>query len=596
MTSTSHNFVLVDFHRFKAFRRFTLHLRHFNILVGPNNAGKSTVLVAFRILEAAMRKARQNRPVRVPGPQGTVLGHSIDIRAISVAEENIFHNYDDSQPALIIFNLSNRNSLTLYFPEVGSCYLHVHVPGRVIDSPRLFRLSFDCRVAFVPILGPVEHHEQLYEKETARRSLFTYGAARNFRNIWYHYPENFDAFRGLLRLTWPGMDILPPELDTSHEKPRIHMYCPEQRIPREIFWAGFGFQVWVQMLTYLVQANDAALFLIDEPDIYLHSDLQRQLLGLLRNLGPDILIATHSTEIISEAETDDIVLITKSRPNARRIRDPAQLKDIFRTLGSNLNPILTQVAKSRRVLFVEGKDFQIIGRFAQRQLAASVSNRAEFAVVPVDGFNPERVRNLKAGMEETLGGAIVAALVLDRDYRSEEECGVISAQCRKFCDFVRILQRKEVENFLLVASAIDRAAARRVSDRAARTGTSLQYELSAANLLNDFATTKRSYVASQMLTAKRQFERTNSPNLDETTITQAALEAFEVAWATEGARLSAIPGKEALSVLNRAFQELYGITVTPTSIIDAMRAEEVPREMISLLELLTEFVGTRPND
>lgn len=83
-----------------------------------------------------------------------------------------------------------------------------------------------------------------------------------------------------------------------------------------------------------------------EPDIYLHSDLQRQLLGLLRNLGPDILIATHSTEIISEAETDDIVLVTKSRPNARRIRDPAQLKDIFRTLGSNLNPILTQVANA----------------------------------------------------------------------------------------------------------------------------------------------------------------------------------------------------------------------------------------------------------
>lgn len=99
-----------------------------------------------------------------------------------------------------------------------------------------------------------------------------------------------------------------------------------------------------------------------------------------------------------------------------------------------------------------------------------------------------------------------------------------------------------------------------------------------------------------MLTAKRQFERTNSPNLDETTITQAALEAFEVAWATEESRLSAIPGKEALSALNRAFQELYGITVTPTSIIDAMRAEEVPREMISLLELLTEFVGARPND
>ena len=29
-------------------------------------------------------------------------------------------------------------------------------------------------------------------------------------------------------------------------------------------------------------------------------------------------------------------------------------------LGSNLNPILTQLAKTKRVLFVEGKDFQIL--------------------------------------------------------------------------------------------------------------------------------------------------------------------------------------------------------------------------------------------
>jgi len=81
------------------------------------------------------------------------------------------------------------------------------------------------------------------------------------------------------------------------------------------------------------------MFLIDEPDIYLHSDLQRQLLGLLRNLGPDILIATHSTEIVSEAETDDIVLVNKKRRSAQRIKDPSQLREVFTVLGSKLNPV-----------------------------------------------------------------------------------------------------------------------------------------------------------------------------------------------------------------------------------------------------------------
>src|SRR5205814_7105864 len=173
------------------------------------------------------------------------------------------------------------------------------------------------------------------------------------------------------------------EIDRSHPHPRLHMFCPEDRMPREICWSGFGFQVWCQMLTHLVKSKEKALFLIDEPDIYLHSELQRQLLGLLRNLGPDILIATHSTEIITEAETNDIVLIDKRRRSARRIQDPSRLGEIFEVLGSNLNPILTQLATTRRALFLEGKDFQILGRFARKLGSDAVANRRDFAVVPV---------------------------------------------------------------------------------------------------------------------------------------------------------------------------------------------------------------------
>jgi len=245
---------------------------------------------------------------------------------------------------------------------------------------------------------------------------------------------------------------------------------------------------------------------------------------------------------------------------------------------------------------VEGKDFQIIGRFALRQLTQAISNRAEFAVVPVEGFNPERVRNLKAGMEETLGGRIVAAVILDRDYRSDAECESVSAKCSQFCEFVRILQRKEVENFLLVPAAIDRAAKKKVVDRVVRSGISLTYQNQASKLLAEFAETKRAYVAAQMLTARRQFERTNSPYLDETTVVQASLETFDRLWANESTRLNAIPGKEALSAINTRLQELYGITVTATAIVDAMLIEEVPAEMLSLLEMLAKFVATMPGD
>lgn len=371
MSNIDH-FVGIDLTRFKAFEAFSVELRSFNILVGPNNAGKSTILAAFRILAAAMRRAWARQAEMVHGPEGVTRGHKIELNTISVAEENIFHNYDDDYSASIRFRLSNRNTLTLYFPEQGVCYLLPDAQGKSCYNPATFRREFNCSIGFVPILGPVDHKEQLFGKEAARLALFNYTAARNFRNIWYHFPEKFEEFREAIRRTWPGMDILPPEIDHSHEKPRLFMFCPEKRRPREIFWAGFGFQVWCQMLTHIIQGKGASLFLIDEPDIYLHSDLQRQLLGILRSLGPDVLIATHSTEIITEAETDDIVVINKDKPRGRRIRNPAQMEEVFRLLGSNVNPILTQLAKTRKVLFVEGKDFQILGRLARKLGYAAV--------------------------------------------------------------------------------------------------------------------------------------------------------------------------------------------------------------------------------
>src|ERR1700740_3512385 len=93
----------VRFNRFKGFSQFVLYLKDFNILVGPNNCGKSTILGAFRILAEGMRKANAKLPSMVDGPDGTTLGYSVDLSEIPVATENVFFNYDDNEPAVVTF-------------------------------------------------------------------------------------------------------------------------------------------------------------------------------------------------------------------------------------------------------------------------------------------------------------------------------------------------------------------------------------------------------------------------------------------------------------------------------------------------------------
>jgi hypothetical protein len=72
------------------------------------------------------------------------------------------------------------------------------------------------------------------------------------------------------------------------------------------------------------------------------------------------------------------------------------------------------------------------------------------------------------------------------------------------------------------------------------------------------------------------------------------LSEFESRWRDKDVRLAMLPGKDALSRVNEHLQKQYGVTVTPTAIIDAMKNDEVPREIESLLVSLEAFAQVRP--
>ena len=577
----------IRYSNYKTFKRYSVAINEFNILVGPNNSGKSTVIESLKILAEALRKARSRKPVLVDGPNGEIRGYDIDLANVPVATENIFFNYDNTIPAKVTFRLSNGNELLLFFPERNVCSLIPQTRGRPITSTTRFKKEFDVIIGFVPILGPVEHHEQLYQKEAARLALITRRAARNFRNIWHHYQEEFDEFREKLVTTWPGMDIQRPEVDCSYDKPRLHMFCPEERIPREIFWAGFGFQVWCQMLTFIVKNKDVSLFLIDEPDIYLHSDLQRQLLTILRDLGPDILIATHSTEIITEADPDDLLMIDKKARSAKRLKDPSQLKLIFSGLGSNLNPIITQLVKTKRALFVEGKDFQILSQFARIAGLSETANRSDFAVIPADGFNPKKVLYYKQGIELTLGHPITSAVIFDRDYRTKQECTTIMKKLRNCCSFVHILERKEIENFLLTPKILKRAIetllARKSSAKINTFDENVQY------ILWQLTGQMKGDVYGQFCSHQWKAIKEQDRSIDDSTINKQLLMKFERDWNNFETRLKMIPGKKLLATFNAYLSERYGISLTPSLIIRSHKKDDIPAEMWDLLEKINSF-------
>ena len=372
------------------------------------------------------------------------------------------------------------------------------------------------------------------------------------------------------------------------------MFCPENRLDREIFWAGFGFQVWCQMLTFIVQSREKSLLIIDEPDIYLHADLQRQLVSILRHAGPDILIASHSTEIVTEVEPDEIVTVDKSKRSASRVHSSDGVQKVFTELGSSLNPTLTQLAKTRRVVFVEGNDFKILARFASLMGLVEVANQSGFAVVSVRGFNPDRVNSFREGMEKTLGSSILSGVIFDRDYRSPEEAEEVSRKLEEFSVFGHIHERKEIENYLLVPAVLDRAIHRRVADMSNRSGREIDVQESADEILSSVTVPLETSVLSQLLAKRESFERQNRPGSDPSTIHRPIIDEFNATWSCRLRRLRIAPGKEVLSSFRTHLQDRYGFTVTASGILSSFRRSDLPADIAELMCKLDRFRQLEP--
>jgi hypothetical protein len=227
-------FTSVELTNFKAFARFSVSLQSMNILVGPNNSGKSTLLGAFRALDVGLRRGRSRNPERVSGPRSEVLGYNLSQDLLPISIENVHTDYADTKTT-VSFRLSNGNKLLLYFPENGGCVLIPEPAGRPVTSTSAFKSAYPVSIAVVPVLGPVEHQEEVRKQETVQKDLGTHRASRHFRNYWYYFRDGFEVFAELVEKTWPTMQIQAPE--RVGLSGTLAMFCLEKRITRELYWA-----------------------------------------------------------------------------------------------------------------------------------------------------------------------------------------------------------------------------------------------------------------------------------------------------------------------------------------------------------------------
>jgi hypothetical protein len=158
----------------------------------------------------------------------------------------------------------------------------------------------------------------------------------------------------------------------------------------------------------------------------------------------------------------------------------------------------------------------------------------------------------------------------------------------------RCERRKELENSLLVPAALDRAAERRVSDSARRTGSMAHYPGDASSFPTGFCDQKGHYVTGQY--AEAEGASSALPHRTETDariVEDVMNELADYQGALER-RLMMMPGKDAFAAFRQHLQGLVGVSVTASAVIDAMRMDEIPTELCDLIGMIEKFSSHGP--
>lgn len=563
----------VTFKDYMAFKNFSISLSHYNVFTGPNNSGKSTIIHALQILAYAHRSSRRRRPSHISEirKQGYVVPES----AIPVSIDNVHNEYREVN-SIVKIKFSGGGYAVLTFPPEIGCYLHYEDRGgNNIDSLDAIKHHFDYNVGVIPFLGPVEPKETLLTREHVLRSIDTYLSPRHFRNQWHHVLRNqhndeiddFFLMKNLLHQTWPEMDIELPELQNLTE---LVMFCTENRITREIGWAGCGFQVWIQILSHLVRNKNATTIIIDEPEIYLHPDLQRKFVSISKELGPQIIIASHSVELINEADVKDILIIDKNQRSAKRLDDSRAIQKVVDILGSVQNMHLTRLLKNKKVLFLEGKDYQILKKLARKIKLNELSRGEGITIVSMGGFSEwPVVTHANLLFETILEEDISSSIILDRDYRCDDEVNKIVERLSGSVKFCHFWERKEIENYIIDTDAIKRVAENKLKRRK-RTDLLTNYKDKIDNLFNAICKNYIEDIVSKSQQSLIEYKK-GKKNIHQ--INKGCSAEIRTKMKISEEALKLIPGKAVLADLNTAMQNELGISFTYNELIKNIAIE-----------------------
>jgi len=582
----------VALENFKSFGNFSVDLRDFDVLVGINNSGKSTILQAIYVAHHFLTECCQFKPTRnrcdfvprafrefpffpLPKPSALWKGNrtfQTPVRiGITYTDGSRFTFQVTLQYGAFAVRISEAP------PNLTTEYM-----ADLIAHPPAYVPSFAGAVVREPFFTAKRRGSLMAEGHYAEilRNLILVVRERDpyrFTRMEYLLGSHF----GISRLG----TLFNPEKDDY-----IRADYLEGRTRHDLVSGGSGFLQLVQILAY-IYLSDSSTVLLDEPDAHLHPAMQRRLINLLRDLsdadGLQVLMATHSKEIINNVAPDVIISVSNEEQRGVRLSTYGDVLAVLKDIGSVDNVDAATLLRSKRAVFVEGDEDSLLSVFARTLKIMAFEGPKLTVVIPLKGAqNVNRVSEIRT-FEDLLGADLKAFLIRDRDYILAEAETAFAEEAERHGVAAHIWNRTMIENYLLVPTALQRVVSQAIDQRNAASNGEEQTpsveEITA--LLETAVDATRTETLARLTGA---IDKANRALATETAVKRAS-EILEASWTDLASKLVICPGKEALAGFRRLCSERYRVSFTNRGIAESMEPGEIDQEVPHVLAAISDL-------
>lgn len=307
-------FQSVRIQRFKRIKDAAFDLGQFNVLIGANNSGKSSIIQGLHFGIGLLQKIGLNEkwPKSAStfstslNPNQLIYAPSEDIYALASGGKLIER---DDQAICFDFNLTSGESCSVRLRKGRNRNILATIKN-VETAKTLASLEQPFSI-FSPGLAGIAKSENYVSDGVLLRTLARGDANLVLRNILLRLwkTEQWDPFLNDIYHIFPNLGMYIRFNKEIDENISVFVKVPHQWLPLEL--VGTGVLQAMQILSYIHRFKPK-LVVLDEPDSHLHPNNQRLLCSLLRKVAEEqetqILLTTHSRHVVDSVARSSVFL------------------------------------------------------------------------------------------------------------------------------------------------------------------------------------------------------------------------------------------------------------------------------------------------